>query len=445
MSTLADRLRDIVRRGADVRRGGPSGSAEASVDSPERDGRTRSVETGVDETAGLLGGEWVDTAGHRFLVIERTYRPGHRHGRLALIDHVLPDAGHWRDVLLGRAAESPAAGSDRRALFIDLETTGLAGGAGSYAFLIGCGWFEGVTFRIRQLFLASYPGEPALLESLAGLARESDLVVSYNGKTFDLPLIDTRFVMNRMQAPFASLPHVDMLHHARRLWRSEDENGGDGGCRLAEIERMVCGHEREGDVPGFEIPARYFHFVRTGDPRPLAGVLEHNRLDILSLAFLTARAAQLVEDGPPALTCAREAVGLGRLYERAGMVAHARGCFARAAGLDGHAALPSTTQARADALRAYALLCRRVRQYRDAAPAWQRLVELPGCPPHVLREAIEALAVHHEHRLRDPRGARTLALRSMPLQGTSARREALQHRLSRLERKLEGANGAALF
>ena len=133
-----------------------------------------------------------------------------------------------------------------------------------------------------------------------------------------------------MQPRFADIAHVDMLHPARRMWREEEVE-----CRLTYLEQALCGHEREGDVPGFEIPSRYFHYVRSGDARPLAAVLEHNRLDIVALAMLTARASQLLDEGPSAATTAREAFGMGRLYERAGMIEQALACFQRAAGVDG--------------------------------------------------------------------------------------------------------------
>jgi uncharacterized protein len=308
-------------------------------------------------------------------------------------------------------------------LFLDLETTGLAGGAGSHAFLVGCGWFEGGVFRLRQFFLSHFGAERALLESVAGLAAGAACVVTYNGKTFDLPLIETRFVLQRMQTPFADLPHVDMLHPARRLWREDEVE-----CRLTNLERTVCGHDREGDVPGFEIPSRYFHFVRSGDARGLEAVLEHNRLDILSLAMLTARASQLLEVGPSAATTAREAFGMGRLYERAGMTEEALESFSRATKAD--------LIIRAEALRAYATLCRRLRRYEEAAGGWRQLLDLRGCPPALAREATEALAVHHEHRARDLAAARMFALRSLPLQATAARQEAIKYRLARIDRKM---------
>src|SRR3954466_6994962 len=127
-----------------------------------------------------------------------------------------------------------------------------------------------------------------------------------------------------------------MLHPARRLWRTEDAVGdGEGSCRLSALERTLCGHDRDGDVPGFEIPSRYFHYVRTGDARPLEAVLEHNRLDLLSLACLAARAAQLLEDGPDAAATAREALGLAQLYERGGMVGEAVESYRRVGAMPG--------------------------------------------------------------------------------------------------------------
>src|SRR5205823_7889415 len=157
-----------------------------------------------------------------------------------------------------------------------------------------------------------------------------------------------------MATPFAEVAHVDLLHPARRMWREDDVE-----CRLTSLERTLCGHEREGDVPGFEIPSRYFQYVRSGDARPLEAVLEHNRLDIVSLAMLTARAAQLLDDGPAAAATSREALGMGRLYERAGMTSDALAAFARATQTDAtgaHLRQGSGGQVRADALRAQAIL-----------------------------------------------------------------------------------------
>jgi uncharacterized protein YprB with RNaseH-like and TPR domain len=396
---------------------------------------------------------WHETSGHRYVVVERRYPPGHRHGDVTIADGLPPSAGAWP--ALDLLARTPCRDG---LLFLDLETTGLAGGAGTYAVLVGCAWFDGGSFRVRQYLMSSPMVERAMLAAIAELAAAAGTVVTYNGKTFDLPLIETRYLFHRLETPFAGLPHVDMLHPARRLWRGHGALGEEaaaddpatmfdaGGCRLSTLERVLCGFEREGDVPGFEIPNRYFRYVRTGDARPLEGVLEHNRLDLLSLALLTARAAQLVEEGPPAVRTAREAVGLGRLYQLAGRIDEARRCFSLACGVNaGEPVVPlpaggDGTQLRAEALSSYARLSRRARFFDDAAAAWACLLTLGECPPALRREASEALAVHHEHRRRDPLSARGFALQSLQLPLTASRRDALHHRVARLERKLADAS-----
>jgi uncharacterized protein len=377
------------------------------------------------DPAEILDGVWKQSGSHRFLIVERSYSPGHRHGSIYVADGLPPEEGWSRLALL---AGVPCGGN---LLFVDLETTGLAGGAGSYAFLVGCGWFERGRFRVRQFLLSSFASERALLDAVREVASAVDALVTYNGKSFDLPLIETRFALNRLPTPFDGMPHVDMLHHARRLW-----HGHDDGHRLSSLESSLLGHDREGDVPGFEIPSRYFHYVRTGDARPLGAVLEHNRRDLLSLALLTARAAQLLDEGVAATTSAREALGIGRLYERSGVIADALACYASAADMG-----PGVC---AEALYAHAMLLRRLRRYEVAAEAWQRLLDLPDCSPRLQREAAEALAVHHEHRLRSLLSARRLAMQSLQFDGTTTRRQATEYRLARLDRKLARAEPALL-
>jgi tetratricopeptide (TPR) repeat protein len=253
-------------------------------------------------------------------------------------------------------------------------------------------------------------------------------------------LIETRFLFHRMANCLGDLPHIDMLHPARCLWRS-DRHDPDSSCRLAAMEETLLGHVRGGDVPGFEIPSRYFHYVRTSDPRPLSVVLEHNRLDVLALAMLTARAARLLDEGAGAARAAREALGLGRLYERGGMTAEARACYARAADFRPAEAGPhdvseSDVVTRAEALRAYAVLCRRDRDFEEAAAAWRELLDLYSCPARLVREATEALAVHHEHRARNLPAARGFAVKSLEFAMTAARAQAVRYRLARLDRKL---------
>ncbi len=435
MSALTDRLRGVLRSGGSRDQDPPDELADSGSRVPSR----------CSDPADILGGEWRESHGQRFVTVDRTYLPGHRHGNVTVADGLPPSDGAWPQLSLLAGAVC-----GDRLLFLDLETTGLAGGAGTQAFLVGCAWFDGGTFRIRQFFLPSLAAERTMLEAVAELSTVTDAVVTYNGKSFDLPLIETRFLFHRLPTPFAGMPHVDMLHPARRLWRPDDATetadstsmGVAGGCRLSALEQAQCGYVRDGDVPGFEIPSRYFHFVRTGDVRPLGGVFEHNRLDLLSLALLTARAAQLLDEGSTAARTGREALGLGRLFERGGMTSEAMECYARAAGLDiGVPRVKTDLLTRAEALRAFAVLSRRERRHDEAARAWRTLLEIRHCPRHLAREATLALAVHHEHRLRDPMSAKAFALRSLEIQVASglSRKpltQAIQHRLARLGRKL---------
>jgi uncharacterized protein len=439
VSGLASRLREIV------------GSVGRPEGWPVQEQGRRPDHDAVAET---LGGSWAESHGQRYLVVDRSYSPGYRHGRLAMMDCLPP----WPQLpLLG--------GPDGcNVLFIDLETTGLAGGAGTYAFLVGCAWFappspsasarQGGVFRTRQFFLSAYAGERALLDGLAQLASSIGGIVSFNGKSFDLPLIETRYLFHRLPTPFAGLPHVDMLHPARRLWRGEDDEaaGRTSSCRLGVLEEALCGMRRDGDVAGFEIPARYFNYVRTGDARPLERVFEHNRLDLISLALMTAEASRLLEEGASAARTVREALGLGRLYERGELWDQAREAYGVAAGIHEKHEMPARDRheirldpvTRAEALRCYAIVCRRQRRYAEAADGWKRILELRRCPPHIAREATEALAVHHEHRLRDLCSARQFALRSLRFDASPSRQHATQYRLARLERKLGGPTSYAL-
>ena len=451
MTSLADRLRGVLSTTRSL-------STKQDPAYELREG-TPPYERSIAYDAGdALGGEWCEGEDGRFLIVDRSYSPGHRHGWMSIADGLPPTDGVWPRLSLlagGAGSPCPERGDGVRSrrvegnmLFVDLETTGIAGGAGTYAFLVGCAWFDGGRFRVRQFFLTSFLAERALLQAVMDIARTAGTVVTYNGKTFDLPLVETRFTMHRMETPFATMPHIDMLHPARRLWRGRTATGSsaldaparDNSCRLSVMEQSLCGHIREGDVPGFEIPARYFQFVRTGDARPLEAVFEHNRLDLLSLALVTARAAQLLDEGAPATRTAREALGLGRLYERGALMTDAWRCYARAIELD-----DDDAGTRADALRAHAVLSRRMRRFEEAASLWRRLLEVPQCPASMRREASEALAVHLEHRLRDYQNAKGYAMQSLYSDASVTYKQAAIHRLARLDRKIDRAQTTRLF
>jgi len=325
-------------------------------------------------------------------------------------------------------------------LFFDLETTGLSGGAGTYAFLVGCGWFNDASaFVTRQYLVADMAEERGVLERVGTHVRDAGSLVSFNGKSFDAPLLELRCAYHRLPWAGSGVPHFDLVHPARRFWgRGALESVG---CSLTSLEQRQLCATREGDVAGFEVPARYFNYVRTGDAAPLAAVLEHNRRDLLSLAGLTASLLELIDGGVQAVNDAAAALALGRTYADARFEEAARAAFRRALDLaDGHAVMAAL---RIDILRWLAIAERRGRNFPAAAACWRRLLNDRACPEHLRREAAEALAVHHEHRERNFAAARSFALQSLTGNARASWNQAIAHRVNRLDRKLRAVEPAA--
>jgi len=436
LSSLADRIRGIVAPGRSDLPGppalpGPLASADLSP----------------------LGGAWRANA----FVVERRWEPSACHGRErigALAERLERSAGEAPLFTGGVPARPPF-------VFFDLETTGLNGGAGTLAFLVGCGWFEGDgSFVTRQFLLVRHADERMQLEAVAAELARAGALVSFNGKSFDAPLLEGRYLFHRIAWRGREMPHLDVLHPARRFWKAPASGARafplygargshDAGCSLQSLERQLVGLRRQGDVPGFEIPALYFQFVRSGDAGPLAVVLEHNRLDLLTLAALTARLMDMARRGPEAAGDAREALALGHVYARAHQRAQvvpsqstggvlderARTSFRRA--IDRcRSPRGAYDPIRIEALRALALTCRRARLHDEAAAAWRELVDVRGCPAPILRDAAEALAIHHEHRVHDLAVAKAFALRNLESGRDLGWADAALHRLARLERKL---------
>ncbi len=442
-STLTDRLRGILK--------------------PRDNGSSAEVRLKPDATDPLsleqaLGGEWHRDGSRRCFVVERRVEADALHGDVRIHDCAAElERSMTRASLLMRNLPAPPP-----FLFFDLETTGLSGGAGTYAFLVGCGWFAADgAFMTRQYFLADSGDEKEMLQTVAAEFGRAGVLVSFNGKSFDAPVLETRYLLHRLDWIGGGVPHLDVLHPARRFW-----GGGaslDSGCSLGALERRLVGARREGDVPGLEIPARYFQFVRSGDARPLSAVLEHNRLDLISLAALTARLLQLVHDGAGATGDTQEALALGHVYGNSGLDSRAREAYRRAVTLSTAPVVDPSARSimsggtaaadrdrfdgvlRMNALRALAISERRARAYDDAARCWQGLLDLPECPPRIAGEAAEALAIHHEHRRRDLEMARAFALRSLKDQTRPAWNDAVQHRLARLNKKLGSPTEPPLF
>jgi len=273
-------------------------------------------------------------------------------------------------------------------VYLDTETTGLAGGTGTCAFLIGIGAADGPGFRVRQFFLRDFTEEKAALAALAEALEPYELLVTFNGKTFDVPLLETRYTLARMRSPFSRLVHLDLLHPARRLWKLRLES-----CQLKTLERELLGIARNGDVPGSEIPQIYFDYLRTGSAKCLQPVFFHNALDIVTLAGLTVEVGRVVAAAGDGAQCdGRDLFSLSRVLADAGAAE-----LARATCLEALArGLPDSVEPQA--MWHLAAQHKRARRYNEAVDLWMKIA---GLDSRFAIVACEELAIYYEHRARD--------------------------------------------
>jgi len=320
-----------------------------------------------------------------------------------------------------------------RTAFLDTETTGLHGGTGTYAFLIGAGRFIGSTFQVRQFFMRDPAEERAQLAEVAGWLADCTGLVTFNGRSFDVPLLTTRYTLHRQRFPAAADLHLDLLPLARRLWRRRLAS-----CALTALERDILGLEREDDVPGWLIPYRYLTYQRDGDARPLVGVFQHNALDILSMVSLLARIARAYERPAETLDQPADWLSLGRAYADAGdpdraIVAY-RDALAR--GL-----APADAD---EALERLSLAAKRAGRWDHALAVWSDLAEATAARRLY---PFEELAKYWEHHAAPPDPARALAYARRardlvaagalrPRRGTRRALAELDHRIARLGRRL---------
>jgi hypothetical protein len=363
-----------------------------------------------------LGGRWFQTTHGPGYVVESVYEGAHEHGTVALHRGLALDMAQ----LAGQCRDSRLAECDSRdLLYIDTETTGL-GGAGSMVFLAGVARFEGSLLKLRQYLLPAPQYEGGLLGGLAEELASAGALVSYNGKSFDLPMLESRYILARVQPTFRRLPHLDLLHPNRRLWKEF------GSHRLTRMEVELLGFERDDDCPSAEVSERYFRFQRTSDPTHIAPVLRHNAWDILSLVALAAHLGTACDGAAYPFQAARAA-------EYAGDLPLAVGHYEAALGTD------LARGERLEAIEKLARAQRKLGRYEDSARWWRALLEEPRnrrLTPYV------ELAKLTEHRLRDRTAAlslvdaalslvrRGLVRPGLPKSETSV--EALERRRARL-------------
>jgi uncharacterized protein len=392
MSDLQQQLADLRARVARVARQcdakydvefstqNPTPHVAQRIQQEEYD-NTEHTQAAVEE---WLGGEVIETAHGRHFETEKLYERHRRHGSADIGSLAeLPE-----DLLTAISGGTAPLTPPSDWAFLDTETTGLAGGSGTCAFLVGIGRITPEGFRVRQFFMRDYCEEASLLDAVARHLAPFRVLITYNGRSFDQPLLETRYRLNRSRPPFGNLEHLDLLYGARRLWKLRYES-----CRLVDLEAQVLGFERQGDVPGALIPYLYFEYLRTGHAARMLGVFHHNATDILTLACLTGIVPLAFKD-PANLPFQHgaEIAGIARWLRGAGDLEQSRALFRRA--ID--AGMPDELMFHT--LWDLAALERKLGEEEQAVATW---IDLAAVRNPFRIPALEELAKHYEHRQKD--------------------------------------------
>ncbi|MFN8005974.1 MAG: ribonuclease H-like domain-containing protein [Terriglobia bacterium] len=307
--------------------------------------------------------------------------------------------------------------------FLDTETTGLSGGTGNYAFLVGIASWEKEKLVVDQYLMRDFHEEPAMLAALAERLKSVRVLVTFNGKSFDVPLLKSRFTMARRTWPLNSHFHLDLLFPARRIWKLRL-----GDCRLGNLEKEVLGTGRMDDVPGYLIPQIYFEFTRSGNPVDLIRVLEHNVLDLVSLAQLTLKVGEILHGKQKNSLFPEDLFSVGNYFQQCGEFETARSWNQAALNF------PLERELRLSVLRNLAVLYRTRKLYSNAAELWTQMVEESST---FQEEAYEALSIHYEHREKDLAKALEMTGEALRLAGRDTDLNRWMHRRNRLLRKIQ--------
>lgn len=329
-------------------------------------------------------------------------------------------------VMLMQGDEMPESFDPRRILYLDTETTGLMGGAGTVAFQIGLGWLTDEGFELHQYVMRDYPEEVFLLQHVADTAERFDVICTFNGKSFDVPLLKDRFLLNRIRTSCLDKPHIDLLHIARRVWKLRLKK-----CNLSHLEEAILGYPRVDDLPGAEVPERFFRYLKTGDFSLLEDVLEHNAQDVCSMCTLLSHMCRMYER-PEELHYGEDIYSMGVALERMRHPEEARRCYRLASG--GVMRVPGQ-------LRLAGSL-RRAGDRTEATNIWLGMIvrREGGVLPYI------EMAKHYEHITRDVPAALDMTRRALMLLAepslleppeTARYREDLTKRYERLKSKMK--------
>ncbi len=408
MTTLSDKLKAL---------GVSIGAAEIKPPTPKT-GSSSKLEA-------AFGGRWLSTCRGPAFVVEQVFDASYRHGQVPI--HA---AAPLATLAAWAGDERISALKLSQFAFLDTETSGLSGGTGTYAFMVGAGRFIGMEFHLSIFFMADPAEEPALLEALADFLAPCAALVTFNGKAFDAPLLRTRFALNQMPCPFDGFSHVDLLPLARRLWRDRLPSRA-----LKYLEEHILSAPRSSEeVPGYEIPWLYFDFLRTGDPLPLKGVFYHNAMDVVAMAALLNLASGMLADPHGAdLEHGLDVIALAKLFEDLNRWDDAALLYER--GLQTN--LPETDFSQA--VRRLAILQKRRGDLHTALHLWEQAAAEGHIYAHV------ELAKYFEHTRRDPATAlqwtqsaiKHVRNAALPVYMQKHWLDELEHRLQRLQGKAE--------
>ncbi len=329
----------------------------------------------------VKGSEFTTPAGRTYLTLDQ-FPLDYQHGHM----RVCTDCSF--EVLAAWSQSSRILRSGGQNLvFLDTETTGLAGGTGTYAFLVGIGYQTADSFELVQFFMRDPAEEAALLTALEQWLARFEVVVTFNGKTFDIPLLNNRYELNGIPSPFVTYEHVDILQIARKLWRDRLPSRA-----LPDLEKEIVHYQRTAEeVPGWMIPQLYFDYLRDGDARPLAGVFYHNAIDILSLAALFSHVTELLKDPIHQDTVyGLDLAAIARLYEEMGWIEQAAVLYAHSLDIGD---LPQPFFFKT--IERYARMNRRQNDWSEAVALWRTGAE------HGMVTACIELAKFYEHQERN--------------------------------------------
>src|SRR5690349_17049727 len=375
---------------------------------------------GIDS---VLAGAFCPTPLGDVFFTEQIFQPEYLHGISPILSPLpLFLISQWAND--PRLAELPLS----KFAFLDTETSGLSGGTGTYAFMVGIARFVDDQFVLRQFFMRDPAEEPAMLEAIARFLAPAEALVTFNGKAFDAPLLTTRYRLHQIPVPYEGYAHLDLLPLARRLWRDRLESRA-----LKFLEQHILGMRRTSEeVPGYEIPWLYFDYLKSGDARPLVGVFYHNAMDVVAMAALLAHVNEALEKRYGGhVQHGLDFVALGKLFEDLGRWEEAARLFER--GLE----LSLTESDFGLAVKRLSSLQKRRGDFEEAVRLWEAAAENGHIYAHI------EMAKYYEHKRRDVKSALEWTLSAldhvehddMPIYMRKHWLEEIHHRLARLRRK----------